>query len=419
MKSAFKRKPFYYGWTIALVLAVTETVSYGVLFYAFPVFIAPMEAEFGWSRGELSGAFSLSLLITGLIALPVGYWLDKHGSRLLMTAGSIGATVMVLLWSQVTSYPQFIAVMALMGFFGAAILYEPAFAVIATWFAQKRGTAMAIVTFIAGFASTIFTPLSHVLLEAFGWRQAIMILAIVLGLITIPLHALFLRRKPADLGLATDGDSKAASPSESPSINLRAVLRSRFFWLLTLAFALSTLSISAVRIHFIPLLISVNIHPGSAALASGAIGVMQVAGRMIFAPIERRYSSRTMAIGVFALLTFSLAILLLGSAPFLIVLFVALFGMAIGTHTLTRPLIVADTYGAAYYGRISSTMVIFLTLTGTTSPFAAGVMFDLFGSYKPTLILASGFSLLSIVLIWLLPKNPHEGSAEAAVSGRV
>ena len=405
MKRFLRRKPIYYGWYIALVLAITETVSYGVLFYAFPVFIAPMEAEFGWSRGELSGAFSLSILITGLVALPVGHWLDRHGARLLMTVGAIGATVMVLFWSQVNTFPEFIAVMALMGFFGAAVLYEPAFAVIATWFAHSRGTAMAVVTFIAGFSSTVFTPLSHALLEAYGWRQAILILAIVLGVITIPLHALVLRRKPADLGIESASQENAAQESDGPTTSLRAVLRSRYFWLLTLAFSLSTLSISAVRIHFIPLLISVNIQPGSAALASGAIGVMQVVGRMIFAPVERRFSSRTMAIGVFALLTVSMTILLLGSAPWLIVLFVALFGMAIGTHTLTRPLMVADTYGSVFYGRISSSMFVFLTLAGTMSPFAAGVIFDLFGSYNLMLALAAGFSLVSLVLIWLLPRR--------------
>ncbi len=404
MKRFLRREPIYYGWYIALVLAITTTVSFGVLFYAFSVFIEPMEAEFGWSRGELSGAFSLSILIGGLTAFPVGHWLDRHGARLLMTVGSIGATVMVLLWSQVSSLPEFVAVMALMGFFGAAILYEPAFAVIATWFSHSRGTAMAVVTFVAGFASTIFTPLSHALLEAYGWRQAILILAIVLGAITIPLHALVLRRKPADLGIEFANQKKAAQNGDVPTTSLRAVLRSRYFWLLTLAFSLSSLSIFAVRIHFIPLLTSVNIQPGSAALASGAIGVMQVVGRMIFAPVERRFSSRTMAIGVFMLLAISMTILLLGSAPWLIVVFVALFGMAIGAHTLTRPLMVADTYGAAFYGRISSTMVIFVTLAGTMSPFAAGVMFDLFGSYNPMLMLAAGFSLASVALIWLLPK---------------
>ena len=296
--------------------------------------------------------------------------------------------------------------MALMGFCGAAVLYEPAFAVIATWFVHKRGTAMAVVTFIAGFSATVFIPLTDALLVAFGWRQAVFILGILLGAITIPLHALVLRHKPTHLELQPDGEAEMVTRAERPSVNLRGVLRTRYFWILTLAFSLSALSISAVRVHFIPLLISVNIHPSSAALASGAIGVMQVIGRMIFAPVERRFSSKTMVVGAFVVLAMSLPILLLGSAPLLIIAFVALFGMAIGTHTLARPLIVADTYGAVFYGRISSTMVIILTLTGTTAPFAAGLIFDFFGAYDWMLILATAFSIVAIFLLVLLPQHP-------------
>ena len=400
-----KREPIYYGWVIALALAITETVSYGVMFYAFSVFIAPMEAELGWSRAQLTGAFSLSLLITGLVGVPVGYWLDKRGGRLLMTAGSIGSTILVALWSQVQTLPEFTLIMILLGFCGAAVLYEPAFAVIATWFSRRRGTAMAVLTFVAGFSSTLFIPLSDALLVAQGWRGAVLSLAVLLGAITIPLHGLLMRGKPQDLGLQPDGALETARPAQRSEINLRAVLRSRYFWVLTLAFALSTLSISAVRIHFIPLLISVGIHPTSAAWASGSIGVMQVVGRMIFAPVERHFSSKTMVAGVFALLALSLAVLLLGNAGWIIALFVALFGMAIGTHTLARPLIVADSYGAAYYGRISSAIVIVLTLMGTSAPFAAGVIFDVFGNYDVMLLLAVGFSLASLIMIWLLPKR--------------
>ena len=400
-----KRKPLYYGWYIAIAFAITETVSFGVIYYAFTVFIAPMEADLGWSRGELSGAFSLFLLMTGLMAFPVGYWIDKRGSRLLMTLGSIGAALLVLMWSQVNSLPEFALIMTLMGCCGAAILYEPAFTVIATWFIHRRGTAMAIVTFTAGFASTIFIPLSDALLFAFGWRQAVFILGILLGIITIPLHLLILRRRPSDLGLLPDGESSAPAKKQAVSISLPAALRSRFFWMMTLAFALSTLCISAVRVHFIPLLISIGIHPSAAALASGSIGIMQVIGRMIFAPIETRFSVRTMVIGVFILLTLSLTILLFGSAPLWIALFIVLFGMAVGTHTLTRPLMVADAYGSGFYGRISSAMVIVLTIARTSAPFAAGVIFDLFHSYVPMLIGLTGFSALSLVIIWLLPKH--------------
>lgn len=400
-----KRKPFYYGWYIAIAFAITETVSFGVIYYAFTVFIAPMETDLGWSRGELSGAFSLFLLMTGLMAFPVGWWLDKRGSRLLMTLGSIGATLLVLMWSQVNSRPEFALIMTLMGCCGAAVLYEPAFTVIATWFIHKRGTAMAIVTFTAGFASTIFIPLSDALLAAFGWRQAVFMLGILLGIITIPLHLLILRRRPSDLGLLPDGESSAPAKKQAVSISLPAALRSRFFWMMTLAFALSTVCISAARVHFIPLLISIGIHPSTAALASGSIGIMQVIGRMIFAPIETRFSVRTMVIGVFILLTLSMTILLFGSAPLWIALFIVLFGMAVGTHTLTRPLMVADAYGSGFYGRISSAMALVLTIARTSAPFAAGVIFDLFHSYAPMLIGLTGFSALSLVIIWLLPKH--------------
>ena len=74
-----KRKRIYYGWYIAVALAITETVSFGVLYYAFSVFITPMEADLGWTRGQITGAFSLSLLITGFIGVPVGHWLDRRG----------------------------------------------------------------------------------------------------------------------------------------------------------------------------------------------------------------------------------------------------------------------------------------------------------------------------------------------------
>lgn len=394
---------FYYGWYIAMVLAITETVSYGVMYYAFSVFITPMENTMGWTRGELSGAFSLMLLIMGAMAFPIGYWLDKHGSRGLMTAGSIGGCVLMLMWAQVSSLTELYIIFGLLGVCGAAVFYEPAFAVIATWFVHKRGTAMAIVTFTAGFASTIFIPTADFLLVNFGWRQAVLILGVVLGIVTIPLHLLVLRRRPEDLGLYPDGEPTERIEQKTMTLNLKSVLKSRFFWIMTLAFALSSLSISAVRVHFIPLLISLDINASVAAVASGSIGIMQVVGRVFFAPIESRFSSKTMVIGVFILLTISVATLLLGTSPLLIIIFIGLFGMGIGTHTLARPLIVADTYGAKFYGRISSSMVIFLTAAGTAGPFAAGLAYDAFGSYMPMIIGVTGFSLVSIGLIWMLP----------------
>ena len=109
------RLPSFYGWRIVGALAVTETMSWGIVYYAFTVFIAPMERDLGWSRAELTGGFSLALLVMGAMAFPVGGWVDKHGARALMTAGSIASAILIVAWSRVSSLPAFYAIWAGLG----------------------------------------------------------------------------------------------------------------------------------------------------------------------------------------------------------------------------------------------------------------------------------------------------------------
>ncbi len=374
---------YYYGWYITFTLAITETISWGIIYYAFTVFITPMEAELGWSRGQLTGGFSLMLLIAGAMAYPVGAWVDKHGSRLLMTLGSIFGTVLVIAWSQVQDIRTFYLIWAGLGMCAAAVLYDPAFTVIATWFNRRRSTALAIITFAAGLASTIFVPLSDWLLNAVGWRDAVLILGVMLGVTTIPLHALMLRRRPDDLGYLPDGEPKtdASAAVVRLGASLRDALHSRFFWLLTLAFSLSYLAAAAIRVHFIPFLIDIGVDASTAALASGSIGLMQVAGRVVFAPLDTRFSGRVMTSSVFAMQTLAIGLLLLGSSGLIIGVFIVIFGTSYGAKTLARPSILAELFGSAHYGRISSVMIIFLTLAATAAPVGAGLLYDHFGSY--------------------------------------
>jgi len=377
----------YYGWYLAITLAVTETISWGIIYYSFSVFLAPMEQDLGWSRTTLTGGFSLMWLITGVMAFPVGTWIDKHGARALMTAGSVGASLLVILWSQVTTETAFYLIWAGLGVCAAAVLYEPAFAVIAQWFHRRRSTALAIVTFAAGLASTIFLPLSDALLRGFGWRTAVLLLGLFLASITIPLHALRLRRRPADLGLQPDGASHTvdALPSALRGVSLRAALHGRAFWLFTLAFGLISVSAAAIRVHFIPFLMGSGIDSSTAAFATGAIGIMQVVGRIIFAPLDQRFSTRSIVIGVFALHIVALSILLVGQSMILIGMFILIFGAAQGAVTLSRPSLVAELYGVSHYGRISSIMALFLTLTSTAAPLIASLLYEGTGSYTPVL----------------------------------
>ncbi len=149
--------------------------------------------------------------------------------------------------------------------------------------------ALATVTFAAGLASTIFLPLSDALLDALGWRDAVFGLGILLGMTTIPLHALVLRRHPHDLGYMPDGEVQSITATTQPQpsgVALTEAWHSRYFWILTLVFSLSYLAAAAIRVHFIPLLIDAGVDASVAAYASGAIGLMQVVGCVVFAPLD-------------------------------------------------------------------------------------------------------------------------------------
>jgi len=246
---------------MVLTLSLTETISWGILYYAFTVFIKPMQEELGWSRAELTGAFSLALILSGIAGVWVGRWLDLFGTRWLMTGGSIAASLLLLAWSAVSNLVIFYLIWVGIGLTMSAVLYEPAFAAVARWFKRKRGYALTVLTFLAGFASVIFLPLSEWLVSNLGWRSALVALAIALAAITIPLHALILRRQPQDLGLLPDGMSAAISAENSEtsapqeiehSVTLKEALHGKTFWWLSAAFTFALLVNVAVTVHLVP-----------------------------------------------------------------------------------------------------------------------------------------------------------------------
>jgi MFS family permease len=244
----------YYGWPLVVVLGITETTSWGIVYHAYSVLIVPMQAELGWSRAAVTGAFSLALVVSALAACPVGRWIDRHGARALMTAGSVLSVLLLLAWAAVGDLASFHAVWAAIGVAMAMVLYEPSFAVAAAWFHRRRGRALTVITTMAGFASTIFLPLTAWLVGIQGWRGALLTLAVLLAVVTVPLHGVFLRRRPEDLGLAVDGEP-GSGPTDAragPSVGVGAALRGPAFRWLAVAFSLGTLVGIGQNVHFVP-----------------------------------------------------------------------------------------------------------------------------------------------------------------------
>ncbi|MCU0475663.1 MAG: MFS transporter [Anaerolineae bacterium] len=370
------RRP-YYGWVITFTLALTEMISWGIIYYAFSVFMTPMQQELGWSSAALNGAFSLFTFISGFAAYPVGSWIDRHGGRALMTLGSACASLLIIAWSQVTDLNTFYLIWFGLGLCAAATLYEPAFAVVATWFTRRRSTALMVITFAAGLASTVFVPLSDALMRAYGWRQATLILGVVLAVTTILPHLLVLRRRPQDFGLLPDGEPVPvdAPPPSVVGVGVREALTSRAFWVVVASFMLSTLAAQAIRVHFIPYLVEAGYDSQTAAYASGAIGLMQVFGRLVFAPLDMRFSGWVMLGGVMLLQVAALLLLPLGASPVIVVVFVVLFG-------------------ASYGARV-------LTLGWTLAPVGAGWLHDQTGSYAAMDGVMIVLSVLAVLVLLL------------------
>ena len=411
MNLAWRHKPLYYGWIIAATLAVTQTISWGILYYSFSVFLTSFERDLNASRATITGAFSLALLCSGAVAVPVGRWIDQHGARGIMTLGSIAATALFFALANVQDLPTLYLLWAGIGITMAMTLYEPAFAVIAVWFVQRRTSALALITFVAGLASTLFLPLSEWLRQEFGWRTAILLLAALLGTTTIPLHAFILRRHPNDLGLQADGytEADAASTAKRPSERIRtlhAALRDRSFWWMVLAFVLTTVSTIAITVHLIPYLLTRGISPATAAQVAGLIGVMQVVGRIIFTPIDGRLARYLLTALIFALQALAvLALLIPGFGA--VLLFVTLFGATAGAATLARPALIAEHYGSKSFGQISGVVATCLTGARALAPVGAGALYVSFGSYVPVIVLVAALIGLAIIAT-LFVGNPAQ-----------
>jgi MFS family permease len=390
-----------------LTVSFTEMTSWGILYYAFTVFVKPMQASLGWSTAELTGAFSLALLCSSGAALPVSRWLDRHGTRWLMTFGSCAASLLVLAWATVENLALFYLIWIGIGITMAAVLYDPAFVLVAIWFRKLRARALTVLTFIAGFASVIFVPLAAWLVQVQGWRMALVTLALLLALVTIPLHALVLRRRPEDLGLAPDGIAVPASTplirmAHEQSISTGAALRGAAFWWMATAFALTMLTAGAITVHLIPYLIDQGYSASFAASMVGLIGIMALPGRLVFTPLGERFSRRLVVAFLFLLQAAALPVLLLVPNHIGVLSFVVLFGAGFGAITPARAALVADHYGSTHYARINSVLGLFVTGARAVAPVGAGILYDLLGTYPPIFWVLAGLSALAAGAILLI-----------------
>jgi MFS family permease len=398
-----------YGWVLVAALSVTETISWGIVYYTFPVLLQSMERDLGISRVAATGALSAALAVSALAGVPVGRWLDRHGPRALMTAGSCLATGLLLAWSRVHSVGGLYAVWAAMGLAMAGILYEPAFVAVVHWFPERRERALLILTLVAGLASTIFMPVAAWLLGRFGWRATVQLLAVFLAATTIPIHAFVLRSNPAGRG-AVMGTAEPAAEG----VPLRTALATVVFWVLALAFAESSFVAVAVSVHAVPYLTQRGYPSTLAAAAVGWMGAMQLVGRLLFVPVSTWFGTGRATAAIFLAQGAGLVLLAMSGHLSLLLLTIVLLGSANGMATLARATTIADRFGRRYYGSVSGAVAMGANGARALGPIGASVLAIWLGGYGRTfeaMAIMAVLAGMAVVAMEMRPRTPLGRSA--------
>jgi predicted MFS family arabinose efflux permease len=391
------------------ILAITQIISWGSIYYAFSILAPNIQRDLGLGPGTVFGAFSWSLLVSGLLAPPVGVMLDRLGGRLVMGTGSAIGAVGLYILSQANSAPVYFAAWTVLGASMALVLYEAAFATINREFELNPRKGISTLTLFAGFASTLFWPLTLKLDSMFGWRDTYLIYAVLQLALCLPLHAcLTVRERSAVVA------SHQLNPTKS--FTLHEAIRHSVFWWLAAAFATNSFVFSALSVHLIPLLHRFG-HPiATVVIFASLIGPIQVAGRIGEMLYAHRSRPRTVGLLTFATLPIALGgLFLLGQREWVAAGFCLLYGLSNGLLTIVRGTIPQELFGRENYGAISGALSAPSLLLKALGPMAvAGVMaLDQPARLVVALLLTS--SIVSLLTYWQAVRQRHVGPTQAAL----
>ncbi|MCA3285226.1 MAG: MFS transporter [Roseomonas sp.] len=376
---------------VVLALGATQVIGYGTLYYAYAILAPAVAAEFDTSLTSLYAIFSAGLLAGGLAAPQLGAWMDRFGAPRIMAAGSLCTALLVGGLAIAPNLWAFAACVIAIEVVGVAVLYDAAFATLATLGRAEAKRAITHLTLIAGFASTIFWPLTGWLVEVLGWRGTYAAFAALHLLVALPLHA-WISARPRGEALGGTGP-EARQEFGLPLAGRAAQLA---FWAVAVSFALSGVLTAAVTVHLVPVLQALEL--GTAAyLVAMLMGPAQVLIRLVDALFWRALHPLTVALVSAAALPAAILVLLLPVDPVAAgTVFAVLFGLGAGLSSIVRGSVPLALFGAAGYGARLGRLAAIRTVLGAGAPFLFAAGLEGFG---PTTALAVALLVGIVALV--------------------
>ncbi len=393
----------FYGYIVVMVAFIILMIQFGAQ-YSYGVFFNPLLGEFGWTRAETSGAYSLYMALHGLLYMVTGRLNDRFGARIVMTCCGLSLGLGYLLMSRVTTIWQlylFYGVIVAAGMSGG---FVPMVSTVARWFTKRRGMMTGIIVSGIGLGTMVVPPLANWLISSYEWRTSYIILGFGI-LVLLVLLAQFLRHSPAKMGLSPYGASEVrveSSDADAGGLFLREALRSSQFWLLCVAIFGYAFCLQLVMVHIIPHAIDTGISPAAAAVIMTIIGGASIAGKVLMGISGDRIGHRHSMILAYIMLVVAFTLMVIVKAEWVLYVFPVIFGFGYGAVTTLQSLLIAELFGLRALGAILGTITAVGTIGGAVGPLLAGYVFDVTHGYHLAFLSCLILTLVSTTLIYVL-----------------
>ena len=404
------REPFR-GWWILAASVAAMAVGSGVSFWAFGLYIGPLESEFGWSRTEVSLGFSVSFIVSGASGPLIGRWIDTRGPRSAIIIGSVFTAASYLLLASTGALWQWYLYSSINAFFRQLMFFIPFQALISRWFDRRRGIALGI--FGTGFSvgGLVFLPVMGVLIDVLGWRGAFVVSGGAIAAMFLPTAVWLVRDSPSDLGQATDGRAweEGDPPSTSGSgVPPSVALRTPLFWVLATATAFFFFGVFGLMVHQIPFFESIGLSRGTATAIVSVSAGASVLTRVPFSWFADRMAHfEVAAMGLTLTLMAAMLALLIDSGPIGISVFLVFWLVGRSAGPIMDALLLTRAFGVRYFATLLGAVVVVETVGQIMSPTIAGAVFDATGAYTWALVMYLGTFAVSFVLFGVALRLPR------------
>lgn len=363
--------------TAVLALGITQITAWGTSYYCLGVLAGPISQDTGWSRGFVFLGFTVALLAMGIVSSWVGRLIDRHGGRKVMTLGTILVSAGLFALGHVHSEAAYLAVWAFLGIGMRLCLYDAAFAALVQVAPSRGRKAISYLTLFGAFASSVFWVVGHELNQRVGWRETLVLFALINLVICLPLHWFGLaRREPAGRAPTPRG-APAASPEDPP---LEGRARSVAIVLFALIMSLNGFVFGVVSVQLVPLLEAAGLVTAVAVWVASLKGVAQFGGRVVEIVFARNLRAITVGRIAVAVLPPSLLLLLSGTGHlYMVVAFTLLMGASQGVITIVRGAVPLVMFGAQGYGAVLGAIAAPVLIVNAASPTAFAWIVDRWG----------------------------------------